>query len=69
MLQLTQLSFKHASGEKVINSVSSSVTEIEAFSNEPPHDTKKVTVRPVKTQISLGISPVWSVFAVHSMGN
>ena len=29
--------------------------------NEPPHDkTNKVTVRPAKTQISLGILPVWS---------
>ena len=29
--------------------------------NEPQHDkTKKVAVHPVKTQISLGISPVWS---------
>ena len=28
---------------------------------EPPHDkTSKMTVRPAKTQISLGISPVWS---------
>ena len=32
---------------------------------EPPHDkTNKMTVRPAKTQISLGIRPVWSVFAV-----
>ena len=29
----------------------------------------KWSVRPVKTQISLGICPVWSVFAVHSMGS
>ena len=29
--------------------------------NEPWHDkTNKVTVRPAKTQISLGIHPVWS---------
>ena len=29
--------------------------------NEPPHDrTKKMTVRPAKTRISLGICPVWS---------
>ena len=26
-------------------------------------------VRPAKTQVSLGISPVWSVFAVRSMGS
>ena len=33
---------------------------------EPPHDkTNKMTVRPAKTQISLGIRPVWSVFAVR----
>ena len=32
---------------------------------EPRHDkTNKVSVRPAKTQISLGIHPVWSVFAV-----
>ena len=29
--------------------------------NEPPHDkANKMTVRPAKTQISLGIRPVWS---------
>ena len=28
--------------------------------NEPPHDKTKMTVCPVKTQISLGIHPVWS---------
>ena len=34
--------------------------------NEPRHDkTNKLSVRPVKTQISLGIRPVWSVIAVH----
>ena len=33
---------------------------------EPRHDkTNKVSVRPAKTQISLGIRPVWSVFAVR----
>ena len=31
---------------------------------EPPHD--KMTVRPAKTQVSLDIHPVWSVFAVRS---
>ena len=32
---------------------------------EPQHDkTNKVSVRSAKTQISLGICPVWSVFAV-----
>ena len=31
------------------------------FQFEPPHDkTNKLTVRPAKTQISLGIPPVWS---------
>ena len=35
---------------------------------EPPHDkTSKMSVRPAKTQISLGIGPVLSVFAVRSM--
>ena len=34
--------------------------------NEPRHDkTKKMAVRPAKTQISLGIHPLWSVFAVR----
>ena len=38
--------------------------------NEPPHDkTNKMTVCPAKTQISLGIHPVWSEFAVRSMGS
>ena len=37
---------------------------------EPRHDeTNKVTVRPAKTQISLGIRPVWSVFAVRLIGS
>ena len=37
---------------------------------EPPRDkTNKVNVRPAKTQISLGIQPIWSVFAVRSMGS
>ena len=37
---------------------------------EPQHDkTNKVTVRPAKTQISMGIRPVWSVFTVRSMGS
>ena len=32
--------------------------------NEPQHDkTNKMSVSPAKTQISLGIRPVWSVFA------
>ena len=36
---------------------------------EPRHDkTNKMSVRPAKTQISLGIRPVWSVFAVRSIG-
>ena len=34
---------------------------------ESPHDkTNKMTVHPAKTQISLGIRPVWSVFAVRT---
>ena len=37
---------------------------------EPRRDkTNKMTVRPAKTQISLFICPVLSVFAVRSMGN
>ena len=33
----------------------------EVLSSEPRHDkTNKVSVRPAKTQISLGIHPVWS---------
>ena len=36
------------------------------YCNEPRHGkTKKMNVRPAKTQISLGIRPVWSVFAVR----
>ena len=34
---------------------------LKCWSYEPPHDkTSKMTVRPAKTQISLGISPDWS---------
>ena len=37
---------------------------LERESNEPAHDkTYKWHVRPAKTQISLGIRPVWSVLA------
>ena len=36
---------------------------------EPAHDkTKKMAWFPGKNQINMGISPVWSVFTVHSMG-
>ena len=36
------------------------------FMFESRHDkTNKVSMRPAKTQISLGIRPVWSVFAVR----
>ena len=31
--------------------------------------TNKMSVRSAKTQISLGICPVWSVFPVRSMGS
>ena len=37
-----------------------------AKENDPRHDkTIKMSVRPAKTQISLGICPIWSVFAVR----
>ena len=37
------------------------VTETVEITIEPPHDkTNKMTVRPAKTQMSLGIRPVWS---------
>ena len=38
-----------------------SLTDMSAATNEPPHDkTNKMTVRPAKTQVSLGIHPIWS---------
>ena len=37
------------------------LTNLDQILYEPPHDkTKKVTVHPAKTQISLGIRPAWS---------
>ena len=37
---------------------------------EPHHvKTNEMAVRPAKTQISLGIRLVWSVFTVRSMGS
>ena len=37
------------------------MTSNEALEFEPPHDkTNNVAVHPAKTQISLGICPVWS---------
>ena len=38
-------------------------------SHEPQHDnTNKMSVPPAKTQISLGIRPVWSEFVQISLG-
>ena len=38
--------------------------------NELPHDkTNETTVHPAKTQVSLGMVPVWPVFTVCSMGS
>ena len=46
--------------KKTLNSIHKNST------NEPRHDKiNKMTVRPAKTQISLGIRPVWLVFAVR----
>ena len=44
---------------------------VSAFFLEMSHDMTKPTkwVRPEKTQISLDIRPVWSVFDVRSMGS
>ena len=40
------------------------------FLNEPPHDkTNKMTVRPAKIQISLGIRPVWSEYSLSAWRN
>ena len=37
------------------------IASVPIFTIEPPHDkTKQMTVHPAKTQISLGIRPVWS---------
>ena len=39
---------------------------VESGAFEPLHDkTNKMTLHPAKTQISLGIRPVWSDFAVR----
>ena len=41
-------------------------TDRNNFSFALPHDkTNKMSVRPAKTRISLGIRPVWSFFPVH----
>ena len=39
------------------------------MTNEQPHDKTNKWLCPAKTQISLGICPVWSVFTVRSMGS
>ena len=40
------------------------------ITNEPRHDkTNKMSVRPAKTQIRLGIRPVWTVFAMRLIGS
>ena len=39
---------------------------VKCEANEPRHDkTNKMSVHPAKTQISLGIGPVWSVFPIR----
>ena len=50
-------------GRKIISTLIVRVhqTSTDIATNEPPHDkTNKMTVRPAKTQISLGVCPVWS---------
>ena len=55
--------YKHPRFDGVLIAVS-------LLGNELPHDkTKKMTVHPAKTQISLGICPVWSIFTVRSIGS
>ena len=52
-------------GAQVILFVLSCSSSNRCTAFEPPHDkTNKMSVRPAKTQISLGIRPVWLVFAV-----
>ena len=46
------------------------VSVMPSMKNEPPHDkTNKVSVRPAKTQISLGIRPVWSESSLSAWRN
>ena len=52
-------------GHSICNAKYPITLSTDSVSFELPHvKTNKVSVRPVKTQISLGIRPVWSVFAV-----
>ena len=44
-------------------------TKVSSSKFEPHHDKTNKSVRPAKTQISLGIRPVRSVFAVRLMGS
>ena len=45
-------------------------TKKNKFSNEPTHDkANKMNVRPAKTQISLGIRPVWSESSLSAWRN
>ena len=45
-------------------------TNVMKNTHEPQHDkTNKVTVRPAKTQISLGIRPVWSESSLSAWRN
>ena len=51
------------SGRYWVYTVCLAITEL------PHYKTNKMAVRPAKTQISLGIRPVWSVFAMRSVGS
>ena len=53
--------YKYLYKDKILNQQSFRAQYfIEYRTYEPPHDkTNKMTVRPAKTQISLGIRPVW----------
>ena len=68
MLASTKVKFK-VQGHKYF-SVSENMVLKMWTPNGLRHDkTNKVTMHPAKTQISLGIHSVWSVFAEHTMGS
>ena len=59
------MSFPHAKNVAVLQKIRIVLPAMQNSSFEPRYDkTNKMSVRPAKTQISLGIRPVWSEFSL-----
>ena len=70
LLAFTKLLTRHSKSPRMLVDALNRVIRLEfcvVLLCEPRHDkTNRVSVRPAKTLISLGICPVWSVFTVRA---